>query len=95
MNRKEQIIFSIATLVLGAVIGLVKAGAFEEQTGACAQEAFHLALAVFPGADGRGGGFHGLEKFKGFPAFFAKVIVGGHVRKKTLAEKLSSGNALC
>ena len=74
-------VFLGSTLVrLGAIIGLIKSAAFENDAAAGAKQAFDFSALITNG--GRAGHkfvvFHALKKLKAFSAGFAFVVVVRH-----------------
>ena len=76
--------FGGGLVIFAPVIGDIKAGAFEDEACAGAEEAFNFSfapsflLAEIFGASGEDGVLHGLINLEGFLTLFALVIVGGH-----------------
>ncbi len=60
------------------MIGRVKTGSFEDHAASAANEARQPGLAAL-GAFFQFGFDHGLQGFKGVPAMFAFVLIGGHL----------------
>ena len=63
--------------MVASVVGLVEAGAFEDDACAGADESFDPSFAA-GGADFDGFVAHGLELFEGVVAVRTFVFVGGH-----------------